>query len=195
MRQDARENRERILAAAEQVFGTHGAVGSTEEVARMAGVGIATVFRHFSTKEDLIEAALLRHFEQLTARAHALVDGAEPVTAWRDLVRTMIETGATKLMLISMVTDDDRFPESAAAASERLKAAVAVVLRRAQDSGAVRPSVTVEEVYLLIRALAQATATVRVPPDTLARAIEIVLTGLSVESRHGRTVEDGVGNS
>src|SRR5690349_14370495 len=100
MRQDARENRERILAAAEQVFGTHGAVGSTEEVARRAGVGIATVFRHFPTKEGLIEAALLRHFEQLTAQANALVDGAEPVTAWRDLVRTMIETGATKLMLI-----------------------------------------------------------------------------------------------
>ncbi|WP_210745095.1 TetR/AcrR family transcriptional regulator [Nocardia flavorosea] len=60
MRQDARENRERILAAAEKVFGAHGGAGSTEEVDRRAGVGIATVFRHFATKEDLIEAALLR---------------------------------------------------------------------------------------------------------------------------------------
>jgi AcrR family transcriptional regulator len=194
MRQDARENRERILAAAEQVFGSHGAVGSTEEVARVAGVGIATVFRHFSTKEDLIEAALLRHFDQLTGRAHALVDLAEPVTAWRELVRTMIETGATKLMLISIVAEGDRFPESATAASGRLKAAVAVALRRAQDSGAVRQSVSVEEVYLLIRGLAQATATAQVPPATLDRAIEIVLTGLSVESRHDRPVQDGAGS-
>lgn len=184
MRQDARENRERILAAAEEVFGRHGAAGSTEDVARRAGVGIATVFRHFPTKEDLIEAALLRHFDQLTERAVALADGKEAVTAWRDLVRTMIETGATKLMLISLVAGADRFPESAAAASGRLKAAVAVVLRRAQASGAVRPSVTVEEVYLLIRGLAQATATAEVPPDTLNRAIEIVLTGLSVAPSH-----------
>jgi AcrR family transcriptional regulator len=181
VRQDARENRERILAAAEQVFGTHGAAGSTEEVARLAGVGIATVFRHFPAKEDLIEAALLRHFDQLTDRASSLIDGAEPATAWRDLVRTMIKTGATKLMLISVVAQGDHFPESAAAASGRLKAAVAMVLQRAQDSGTVRPSVTVEEVYLLIRGLAQATATAQVPPDTLDRAIDVVLTGLSAE--------------
>jgi hypothetical protein len=84
-------------------------------------------------------------------------------------------------MLISLVAEGDRFPESAAAASGRLKAAVAVVLRRAQDSGAVRPSVTVEEVYLLIRGLAQATATAPVATDTLDRAIEIVLTGLAVD--------------
>jgi transposase len=48
MRQDARENRERILAAAEHVFGSRGETGSTEEVARLAGVGIATVFRRLS---------------------------------------------------------------------------------------------------------------------------------------------------
>ena len=185
MRQDARQNRERILAAAEQVFGTAGAAGSTEEVARLAGVGIATVFRHFPAKEDLVEAALLKHFDQLTEQARALTDGADPGTAWRDLIRTMIETGATKLMLISLVADGDRFPESAAAASGRLKAAVAVVLDRAQRHGTVRPSVTVEEVYLLIRGLAQATATAQVPPGTLQRAIEVVLTGLATPSASG----------
>lgn len=185
MRQDARDNRERILIAAEQVFGIRGATGSTEEVARRAGVGIATVFRHFPTKEDLIEAALLRHFDRLTERAGALIGDAEPGTAWRDLVRTMIETGATKLMLISMVAEGDRFPERAAAASGRLKAAVAAVLRRAQDSGAVRSCVTVDEVYLLIRGLAQATATAQVPADTLDRAIGIVLAGLAARPGDG----------
>jgi AcrR family transcriptional regulator len=53
-------NRERILAAAEAVFGEHGAAGSTEDVARRAEVGIATVFRHFPTKAALVEAALGR---------------------------------------------------------------------------------------------------------------------------------------
>lgn len=179
MRQDARENRERILAAAEEIFGAHGASGSTEEVARRAGVGIATVFRHFPTKEELIEAALLRHFDQLTERAHALAAGTDPTTAWRTLVRTMIETGATKLTLASMLADRGGVPDSAADASNRFKAAVSEVLHRAQDTGAVRPSVTIEEVYLLIRGLAQASATMQAQPDTLDRAIDVVLTGLS----------------
>ncbi|MEU4742270.1 helix-turn-helix domain-containing protein [Actinosynnema sp. NPDC023658] len=178
MRQDARENRERILAAAEEVFGAHGAAGSTEEVARRAGVGIGTVFRHFPTKEELIEAALLRHFDHLTGRAHALA-ADDPAAAWRTLVRAMIVSGATKLALISVLTDRGGFPDSAAAASNRLKAAVSDVLRRGQDAGAVRASATVEEVYLLIRGLAQASATMPTPPDTLDRAIDVVLAGLS----------------
>jgi AcrR family transcriptional regulator len=183
MRQDARENRERILAAAEAVFGAQGATGSTEEVARRAGVGIATVFRHFPTKEALIEAALLRHFDELTRRAQALAGGEDPAVAWRTLVRALIETGATKLTLASLLTERDEFSDSATAASDRLKGAVDEVLRRAQDSRAVRPSVTIEEVYLLIRGLAQASATRAPLPDTLDRAIDIVLTGLAHPGR------------
>ncbi|MEU4836815.1 TetR/AcrR family transcriptional regulator [Nocardia testacea] len=179
MRQDARENRERILTAAEAVFGAQGSAGSTEEVARRAGVGIATVFRHFPTKEELIEAALLRHFDQLDERAHALAVDADPAEAWRTLVRSMIGAGATKLTLASSLSDRGRLPSSVATASNRLKAAVGEVLRQAQEAGAVRSSVTVEEVYLLIRGLAQASATMPVRPDTLDRAIDIVLTGLS----------------
>lgn len=179
MRQDARENRERILAAAEEVFGAHGGAGSTEEVARRAGVGIATVFRHFATKEELIEAALLRHFDQLTERADALTHNADQSAAWQTLLRTMIETGATKLTLASTLDDHGRLPRSVANASNRLKAAVGAVLLQAQEAGAVRPSVTVEEVYLLIRGLAQASATMPVQPATLDRAIAVVLTGLS----------------
>jgi AcrR family transcriptional regulator len=179
MRQDARENRERILAAAQAVFGDRGATASTEEVARRAGVGIATVFRHFPTKEALIEAALLRHLDELAERAGALGTDADPALAWRTLVRAMIETGATKLTLASMLAVQDGLPDSAAAASDRLKAAVEGVLRRAQEAGSVRSSVTIEEVYLLIRGLAQASATMAVHPDTLDRAIDVVLAGLS----------------
>ena len=82
MRQDARENRERILAAAEVVFGARGATGSTEEVAQRADVGIATVFRHFPTKETLVEAALLRHFDHLTTLAQHSVASPDPGSAW-----------------------------------------------------------------------------------------------------------------
>jgi AcrR family transcriptional regulator len=183
VRQDARENRERILAAAEEVFGAEGSAGSTEEVARRAGVGVATVFRHFPTKEALVEAALVRHFDDLTARARSLGEATEPGEAWRIVVRTMIRHGATKLTLAAMLGAPRTFPASAAAASERLKSEVGALLRRAQNNGDVRSSATIEEIYVLIRGLSQASATMPTPPDVLDRAIDVVLTGLTEPTR------------
>ena len=182
MRQDARENQERILAAAEEVFGAQGATGSTEEIAKLAGVGIGTVFRHFPTKKELIEATLLRHFDQLTEQARTLVINTDPTVAWQTLVQTMIKTGSTKLTLVSMLAGREGVPHSVVDASNRLKAAVNEVLHRMQAIGAVRSSVTVEEVYLLIRGLAQASATMYTQPDTLDRAIDVVFTGLSAST-------------
>lgn len=179
MRQDARENRERILAAAEEVFGEYGAAGSTEEVARRAGVGVATVFRHFPTKDALVEAALLRHFDHLTAQAQNLAGAGDPEQALRTLLTTMIETGATKLTLASLLSAGSGFTPDAQTAAERLKVEVDEVLHRAQRAGAVRPSVGIDEVYLLIRALAQASATMRTSPDVLARAVDVVLAGIA----------------
>ena len=81
MRKNARANRERILAAAEAVFGASGELGSTEDVADRAGVGIATVFRHFPTKEALIEATLVRQFDRLNEQAPGSPKG--PIRAAR----------------------------------------------------------------------------------------------------------------
>ncbi len=178
MRRNAQQNRERILAAAEVVFGEQGAAGSTEEVARRAEVGIATVFRHFPTKDALVEATLLRHFGDLIARAEALAASPDPAKALRTLVRVMIETGATKITLASLIGKHGEFPPAARAASNELRGAVDVVLRRAQSIGAARRSITVDEVYLLIRGLAQASATMSTTDRTLRRAVDIILAGL-----------------
>jgi AcrR family transcriptional regulator len=179
MRHDALRNRERILAAAEEVFGEQGAAGSTEEVARRAGVGIGTVFRHFPTKNELIEAALIRHFSRLTEQARGLADASPPGEALRALVREMIETGPAKITLASLAGGRGDLPPGALAASRELRAAVEAVLRRAQDAGQVRREATIDEVYLLVRSLAQASAAMPVPPDTLRRAAEIILAGLA----------------
>jgi AcrR family transcriptional regulator len=179
MRRNAEANRERILAAADQVFGAQGAAGSTEEVARLAGVGIATVFRHFPTKDALIEAALLRHFAVLDEQAAALAAQAEPAAALRQLVATMIAVGATKITLASHIGGQADPPASVRAAAEGLRATMRQILERAQAAGAVHPDVTVDEVYLLIRALAQASAIQPPEPATIRRAIDIVLRGLT----------------
>jgi AcrR family transcriptional regulator len=178
MRQDARENRERILVAADRVFGTKGESGSTEEVARLAGVGIATVFRHFPTKEALIEAALVRHFAGLLDRTRAAAAAPNPTTALTALIREMIERGASKLTLASMLNDA---PAAVVAVAGELKAAVDGALRRAQAAGSVRPDVDVEELYLLIRGLAQTTAATPVPARMLTRAIDVILDGLFIK--------------
>ena len=179
MRQDAQQNRERILAAAEQVFGEGGAAASTEEVARRAGVGIGTVFRHFPTKNDLIEAVLVRHFIDLADRARALGSAGPPGEALRALIRVMIETGPTKIALLSLAADRDQITGSVHAASQDLRAAVEEALRRAQESGEVHGEVTIDEVYFLVRSLAQASAATRVPARVLNRAADIVLAGLA----------------
>lgn len=179
MRNDALRNRERILAAAEAVFGEQGAAGSTEEVARRAGVGIGTVFRHFPTKSDLIEAALIHHFGRVTERARGLADTDSPIEALRALVSEMVETGPAKITLGSLAGGRDQIPPRVLAASHKLRAAVEEVLRRAQDAGQVRREATIDEVYLLIRGLAHASAAMPASPDTVRRATEIVLAGLS----------------
>ncbi|WP_433709430.1 TetR/AcrR family transcriptional regulator [Nocardia sp. CA-084685] len=178
MRNDAQRNRQRILAAAESVFGERGEAGSTEEIARRAGVGIATVFRHFPTKSALLEATVLAHFAHLRRRANELAEVGDPVVALRALVTEMIETGATKLTLASLLASDGEIPESVLVASRELRAVVGVVLSRARDAGAVQTAVTVDEIYLLIRALAHASATQPTDAVTLSRAIDIVLAGM-----------------
>lgn len=179
MRADAASNREKILAAAEAVFAEAGEAGSTEQVARRAGVGIGTVFRHFPTKQDLIEATLVRHFDGLTEQARALA-GADPAAALRRLIEAMVGHGATKLLLLGLLRDSDgTLPEGAVRASQRTRRAVGTLLRRAQAAGAVRPDVSVDEVYLLVRGLALGSTQRPTKAATQRKALDIVLAGLA----------------
>jgi AcrR family transcriptional regulator len=179
MRKNARANRERILAAAEAVFGASGELGSTEDVAARAGVGIATVFRHFPTKDALIEATLVRQFDRLNEQASRLADGPDPGRAVRELMVTLIETSATKLTLISLVGESGQLPLAVQEATSQVQATISGILARAKNEGAVAEDVTVDEFFVLVRGLAQATATMPAAPVTLDRAIDIVCRGLA----------------
>lgn len=180
MRTDAAANRRRVLAAAEEVFGERGMDASTEEIARRAGVGIGTVFRHFPTKRELVEATLIAHFENLTARAQGLVASGAPGTALTTLLHEMAETGSAKLSLAGYLVADAGFGDAAAAASNDLRAAVGRLLDDAQGAGDVRRDVGVEEIYFLLRGLGQAQLSMPVETRTRRRAVEVVLAGLGV---------------
>jgi AcrR family transcriptional regulator len=179
MRKNARVNRERILAAAAAVFGASGELGSTEEVASRAGVGIATVFRHFPTKEALIEATLVQQFNRLNEQASLLASGPDPGRAVRQLIVTLVETSSTKLTLISLVGESGQLPPAVQEATSQVQATISGILARAKDQGAVAEDVTVDEFFLLVRGLAQGAATMPASPVTLDRAIEIICRGLA----------------
>src|SRR5690242_16311317 len=179
MRKNARANRERILAAAETVFGASGELGSTEDVAAQAGVGIATVFRHFPTKDALIEATLVRQFDRLTEQACGLAGEPDLGRAVRELIVTLIETSSTKLTLISLVGESGQLPPAVQEATGRVQAAIGRVLAQAKNEGVVAGDVTVEEFFVLVRGVGQAAATLPAAPVTLDRAIEIICRGLA----------------
>ncbi|AUA10538.1 TetR family transcriptional regulator [Streptomyces sp. SID8361] len=178
MRSDAQANRDRVLAAAEEVFGESGKAGSTEEVARRAGVGIGTVFRHFPTKQLLVEATIVRHLTQLTDTARARGEGGEAGAAFRMTFREMVSGAPAKLALVALMeesADPAGATDEVEAAASALRDAVEVLLSRGQEAGEVRADATVAEVYVLIRALANA----RGDRAVVARAIDMVLDGLS----------------
>ena len=179
MRRDGAANRERILLAAEQVFGAGGAAASTEEVARLAEVGVATVFRHFPTKQDLIEATGVRYLGKLESEARLLGDEDDPGRAFASLIRVLVSTGATKLTLMDLLsTDGHGITGPVTAAVDGFLDAIRLLLERAQAAGAARLDATVGDVSMLVRALAHVVEPGK--DEALDRAVGIVLDGLGV---------------
>src|SRR5712675_269584 len=95
-RSDAVRNRERVLEAAKVVFSAGGSDASLEAVAKHAGVGIGTLYRHFPTREALFEAVYRREVEQLSELAEQLKNAPAPVDALRRWLRSNVEFVATK---------------------------------------------------------------------------------------------------
>jgi AcrR family transcriptional regulator len=178
-RADARTNRVRVLDAAEEVFGRGGESASTDEVARLAGVGIATVFRHFPTKAVLLEAVLTRRFERLRDRAEGLASADEPGRVFYDFFAHMVADAAGKIAIADALADaGGDAPGRAAQASDELKRAVGVLLGRAQEAGAVRKDIGLPELYALLIGASRAAAFAHLDENVQARALAIVFDGL-----------------
>jgi hypothetical protein len=99
----------------------------------------------------------------------------------------MVGGGAAKIVMVGLLVEESGMTAAAIEASGNLRAAVAILLSRAQGAGAVRADVSVDELYLLIRGLSQATATAPVAPATLRRAVNIVLNGLATDAQSSST--------
>ena len=150
-RVDAARNRERVLEAAKAVFSTGGADASLEAVARRAGVGIGTLYRHFPTREALYEAVYRREVEQLGDLAEQLKDEPRPVDALRRWLRSNVEFVATKKgMSAALTLAAQASPELRSYSFDRLTKAAGALLDRAVAAGEIRSDISSED---LIRAL------------------------------------------
>jgi AcrR family transcriptional regulator len=155
MRADARKNYDQLLTAAREVVGEHGADASLRDVARRAGVGLGTLYRHFPTREALLEALLHAGFAELTARAAELEASAPPwdglVTWLRECVAwTVAYRGVTELMVAAIEDPESALHTSCVA----LRAGGTGLLTRAQADGAARADLDGTELFALISALA-----------------------------------------
>jgi AcrR family transcriptional regulator len=150
-RADARRNRERLLQAAKTVFRAGGADASLEAVARRAGVGIGTLYRHFPTREALFEAVYRREVQQLWELAEQLKVESAPVEALRRWLRSNVEFVATKKgMSAALALAVHRSSDLHAYTFDQLTKAVGGLLNRAIAAGEIRSDVSPED---LLRAL------------------------------------------
>jgi AcrR family transcriptional regulator len=150
-RADAVRNRERVLEAAKAVFSAGGAEASLEAVARSAGVGIGTLYRHFPTREALFEAVYRREVQQLADLAEQLKQEASPIEALRHWMRSNVRFVATKKgMSAALALAAYKNSELFSSSFDRLTQAVGGLLERAIAAGEIRNDITPED---LLRAL------------------------------------------
>ena len=159
MRADARRNYDRILAAASDAIAKHGAEASLEEIARRAGVGSATLHRHFPSRQALLEAVFHDRVEALCARARELAGAAEPGSALVGWLRAVgAYAAATRGLAASLLPGvRDGAPPDSDTCYAMLSDAGGELLHRAQVAGAVRPDVHITDLLTLVNAISLVT--------------------------------------
>lgn len=177
LRSDARRNREKILAAASELFAERGGEVSVSDIARLAGVGHATVFRRFPTKESLILAILGERLERLTAVAEEALGHEDPFEGLRAAMEHMAETQARDVGLFETVGTEMIGSPELRDARDRTLAAYAALLRRAQEAGLVRDDLEPQDVLFLITAAGRA-GPCRIDLGLSRRYLGVILDGM-----------------
>lgn len=182
-RSDARRNRARLVAVARELVAVGGADVSVREVARRAGVGMGTLYRHFPGKEDLLDAVLVDAFEELVGIAEAA--RREP-DAWRGFQRFVEESlvlHARNRGLKDVIETRAHGRDHADAMRRRLRPLVAEIVERAHEQGSLRPDFAPEDVRLVFWGAARILElTGEVAPELWRRQLGFVLDGLRADA-------------
>ncbi|PRY41443.1 TetR/AcrR family transcriptional regulator [Umezawaea tangerina] len=155
MRADAQANRDRLLVVAGAVLAEQGVDASMRDIARKAEVGLATLLRHFPTREALLEALLRTGFDELTARAAEVEATRSPQEALMGWMREFVGLTTDYHGVVTSMVKAIEEPESALHAScVALRAAGAQLLVRAQAAGVARTDVDGADLFSLVSAFA-----------------------------------------
>jgi AcrR family transcriptional regulator len=174
-RADARRNYEKVLTAAREAFAEGGESTALEEIARRAGVGIGTLYRHFPNRQALLEALYVGEVEQVCRSAAALED-ADPWEALSGWFERLIGYIATKQALAhELLNYLDRDAELFKVCRVSLFEAGEPLLTRAQEAGVVRPDVSIGEVIQMVMGIAKIPAT---DPRQNQHILRVALDGL-----------------
>lgn len=178
MRRDASRNRERLLEAAAQVFAENGLQGTVEDVARLAGVGMGTLYRRFPTKEALIDelvATILADVLQDARDAREAPDGQ----GLRQFLVAVGERQEHPHGRLPRILDSER----QAGPTREIQAEIAVLLADGQAHGRVRADVVPGDVFAIVWSLRGVIEATRgVAPDAWRRHLEIILAGIGPSS-------------
>jgi AcrR family transcriptional regulator len=175
LRADARRNRERILAAARVVFAHQGGEAQIDDIARAAGVGVGTVYRHFPHKDALLGELVSQKFRGFADNAERALEVDDPWEAFAGLLRTNAESCAGDVGVAQALA---RGPEAWAFAADdldRLRDTTSRLIARAQEAGVMRRDFGVDDIPMLMCGLS---STMGVPGYDWRRHLEIIISGL-----------------
>ncbi|MFA1551384.1 TetR/AcrR family transcriptional regulator [Actinomadura chokoriensis] len=181
-RADAQRNRARILQVAGTVVAEQGTQASLRDIARRAGIGMGTLYRHFPTRDELLEALLSQRFDRLTATAASLETTHSPedaLTEWLSDFATGVS--AYRGLAASMMATLEDENSSLHASCLAMRQAAARLLKNAQDAGLVRPDVNGTDLFALVNAIGWITDQA---PSIAARRehlISVVMGGLKYQ--------------
>jgi len=177
-RADSLRNRERLLHAATEIFSQGGPQASLEAVARHAGVGIGTLYRHFPTREDLFEAVYRHEVEQLASLAEQLAREGDPVEALRTWLHANVRLVAAKRgMVEGLQLVAHGSSELKAYSFERLTAAIGLLLDRAVAAREIRADVTAGDLLRTLLGIFYSQGPVDWQPTAL-RMVDVFVDGL-----------------
>jgi AcrR family transcriptional regulator len=188
-RSDSIRNRARLIAAARDVFSAGGPEASLEAVARAAGVGIGTLYRHFPTREALFQTVYLHEVDQLVALAEDLGSDPDPLAALRRWLHALVALVATKRgMLVALAPAPGSATELYADSWQKLTSAAGLLMTRAVTAGRIRSGVAPEDLMRALMGMCYA----RDEPDwqrPVGRLVDIFIDGLAAR----RADEDHAG--
>jgi AcrR family transcriptional regulator len=189
-RADAQRNVERLIVAAREAFAARGPQAPLDDIARAAGVGPGTLYRHFPTRLALLEAVYRDSVERLCADGARLVETEPPADALLDWLQGFVTVVSQKRGLAAALTDEGRASELFAQCHTMINATGSDLLDRAKAAGAVRDDVALADVLRMAKAFAQAGETSPEGAALAERLLGLAMDGLRPREHGDRDPAD-----